>query len=146
MKVWAPWDGNPSPGACDTNRTAGRKPSPGGGADTGQFHNVDFGGEGGCHATGWVAGPGFSGPPRLVQLSIDSKPIGALRLANVSRAKAGPHGFDVSFSCGLIQPGKHVVSVAAHHSSTGPVTWQEEVCVDQGKMVPCVDPLDVEVA
>jgi hypothetical protein len=28
LKVWIPWDGNPVPSACDTNRSQGSQPAP----------------------------------------------------------------------------------------------------------------------
>ena len=138
LDVWMPWDGDPNPAACDTNRSLGRGGG-GGGGDIGSFDHVIFGAEGHCTATGWTSGPEYSGPARLVQLLIDKAPHGGLVAASVHRAKAGDHGFNLMFPCVLVDTGKHVLAVASHHNATGPVTWEEQVCVAAGAVVPCVD-------
>eukprot|EP01052_Picozoa_sp_SAG31_P010540 SAG31_NODE_580_length_13940_cov_16.175349_2_plen_403_part_00 len=137
--VWIPWDGDPNPHACDTNRTRGRSaPSPGG--EIGSFDKIEgLGGEI-CHATGWTSGPAFSGPSLLVQMLIDSKPFGGLHNASIPRKLAGPHGFDINFPCALISNGKHIVEVTAQKTVSGPVTWDEHVCLASGSIVPCDDP------
>jgi hypothetical protein len=139
LKVWLPWDGNPTPSACDTNRTRGGSPT----SNQGSFDHVNGLGGTTCHAYGWVSGPNFSGPSLLVQLIIDAMPYHKLQIASVPRKKAGAHGFDIPFPCSLVQSGRHIVAVAAHKTATGPVVWQEDVCIDAGKMVPCVDPARV---
>ncbi len=127
-KVWLPWDGDPTPSVCDTNRSRGGSPGkPTSHGEIGSFDQIKGLGSTTCHAYGWTAGPGFSGPSLFVQLVIDGKPHGKLVLASVRRAKAGDHGFDIPFPCSLISAGRHVVEVQAHKNQTGPVTWEEQV-------------------
>ncbi len=127
IKVWLPWDGDPTPSVCDTNRSRGSPDRPGGGGEIGSFDQIKGLGSSACHAFGWTSGPGFSGPSLFVQLLIDGKPHGKLVLASVHRPKAGDHGFDILFPCSLISSGRHVVEVQAHKNETGPVTWEEQV-------------------
>ena len=140
LAVWLPWDGDPTPSACDTNRSVGRPPAPDipGGADTGSF-KLSFRRED-CLAAGWAAkaSPKFSGPALFVQVLVDGKPAsGPPRPAALPRETAGPHGFDISFTCGGAAGGQHTVTVAARRNATGAVTWSEDQCTAGGRVVAC---------
>lgn len=57
VKVWVPWDGDPTPSVCDTNRSRGAPAPPGGGGEIGSFDHIDGLGSTICHASGWTSGP-----------------------------------------------------------------------------------------
>eukprot|EP01044_Picomonas_judraskeda_P000313 COSAG03_NODE_14_length_22296_cov_10.813128_3_plen_79_part_00 len=57
--MWLPWDGNPTPSVCDTNRSIGAPHGGGGGGggEIGSFDHINgLGGET-CYAYGWTSGP-----------------------------------------------------------------------------------------
>jgi hypothetical protein len=74
-----------------------------------------------------------------VQLLVDGAPKAPPQNASNHRTVAGDHGFVFEFSCALIKPGAHTVTVTAY-DSTGPgkkETWSDSVCVKGGVVVAC---------
>lgn len=126
--VWTPWRGNPDPQACDWPPRP--PPSPMSNCDSVHLSSpMSF-------VAGWCSGPEYSGPPLQVQVVVDSK-VANSTLANIHRAIAGDHGFNVSFAYQLIAAGSHTVDTQAFFSGQWQSLSKGHVCVRDGRKEAC---------
>ena len=137
--VWTPWIGDPNPAHCAKPPTPPR-PACGGDGESGDGSVVLLPAHPGkCSASGWCAGPQFSGPARQAVVRIDGSVVAA-GVANESRRIAGPKN-PVTFDRAVLAHGKHTTTVGCKCAKSAEVQVLRggTVCTvgPPARVVPC---------
>lgn len=83
-----------------------------------------------------LKGANYSGPPLIVRVKLDGVEV-ANGTANISRPKAGAHGFEVAVDSASYKSGSHKFDVACEQGSTWFQLKHSPLCTKDGVKSAC---------